>query len=195
MQLFIDFSLTGLPCKHFFAVFKHYPKWQWESFPEKYRENPYLTLDTTHVFADSSTQKEYGDSTEDADTNLHVPQTGAALLQEQQRNPAAKTEHKEGREVLIRKEAMACREILKGLTSLTYHVEDLKALQDLKSSLTTLTNKFSTFQTIDEKENMALTNSANQPTVKTLQVGITTFHCQCSLRKSDLQKDLEHWLR
>jgi len=57
---------------------------------------------------------------------------------------------------------MACREILKGLTSLTYHVEDLNALQDLKGSLTTLRSKFSTFQTTDEKENMALTTSASQ---------------------------------
>ena len=47
-----DFCHTGLLCKHFFAIFDHYPKWQWGSLPEKYRENPHLSLDREHVFAD-----------------------------------------------------------------------------------------------------------------------------------------------
>ena len=47
-----DFCHTGLLCKHFFAIFNHYPKWQWKSLPEKYRENPHLSLDKEHVFGD-----------------------------------------------------------------------------------------------------------------------------------------------
>ena len=34
-----------LPCKHFFAIFKHFPVWNWEKLPQNYRNSPYLTLD------------------------------------------------------------------------------------------------------------------------------------------------------
>lgn len=51
----LDFSMTGLPCKHFFAAFQHYPQRQLEAFPEKYRENPNLKLDPTNVFLDPTT--------------------------------------------------------------------------------------------------------------------------------------------
>ena len=34
-----------LPCKHFFAIFKHFPEWNWEKLPQNYRNSPYLTLD------------------------------------------------------------------------------------------------------------------------------------------------------
>ncbi|XP_067022395.1 uncharacterized protein [Acropora muricata] len=47
-----DFCHTGLLCKHFFAIFDHYQKWQWDSLPEKYRENPHLSLDREHVLTD-----------------------------------------------------------------------------------------------------------------------------------------------
>lgn len=50
-----DFCHTGLPCKHFFAIFSNYPKWQWDSLPEQYREHPNLSLDGKHVFADRNT--------------------------------------------------------------------------------------------------------------------------------------------
>ena len=32
-----------------FAAFQHYPQWQLEAFPEKYRENPNLKLDLGKV--------------------------------------------------------------------------------------------------------------------------------------------------
>lgn len=38
----LDLRKTGLPCKHFFAAFQHYPQWQLEAFPEKYRKKPKL---------------------------------------------------------------------------------------------------------------------------------------------------------
>ena len=34
-----------LPCKHFFAIFKHFPEWNWAKLPQNYRNSPYLTLD------------------------------------------------------------------------------------------------------------------------------------------------------
>ena len=34
-----------LPCKHFFAIFRHYPEWGREKLPQHYTNSPMLTLD------------------------------------------------------------------------------------------------------------------------------------------------------
>ena len=41
-----DWTRWHIPCKHFFAVFNHFPNWGWASLPMKYRENEYLTADS-----------------------------------------------------------------------------------------------------------------------------------------------------
>lgn len=53
----------------------------------------------------------------------------------------------------VRQEANKCRETLKGLTTLTYNIENVEALNELNSSLDVLLEKFTAYQTIDEKEN------------------------------------------
>ena len=37
-----DFSRTGLPCKHFFAVFEHNREWKWDALPLKYQDNLFI---------------------------------------------------------------------------------------------------------------------------------------------------------
>ena len=51
------FATRGSYASIFFAIFDHYPKWQWGSLPEKYCENPHLSLDREHVFADFTKYK------------------------------------------------------------------------------------------------------------------------------------------
>lgn len=34
-----------LPCKHLFAIFRHYPEWGWDKLPLHYTQSPRLTLD------------------------------------------------------------------------------------------------------------------------------------------------------
>ena len=141
-----DFCHTGLLCKHFFAIFDHYPKWQWGSLPEKYRENPHLSLDREHVFADFTKYKSGEEN--------HNIQIGQDVPGNQQDGQAGVPNQKvKGIESQIRQEAVTCREKLKGLTSLTYNIEDVSALKELNSSLEMLLIKFTTFQTTDEKEN------------------------------------------
>ena len=41
-----DWMKWNIPCKHFFAVFKHKPEWQWEKLSLTYRQSPYLSTDT-----------------------------------------------------------------------------------------------------------------------------------------------------
>ena len=40
-----DWAQNLLPCKHFIAVMREYPEWNWARFPESYRESPFITLD------------------------------------------------------------------------------------------------------------------------------------------------------
>lgn len=44
-----DWITWNLPCKHFFAIFSHYPKWNWNSLPESYLNSPYLSTDHSAV--------------------------------------------------------------------------------------------------------------------------------------------------
>ncbi len=42
-----DWSRSTFPCKHFLAIFQHYPAWSWESLPAAYRNSVFLILDET----------------------------------------------------------------------------------------------------------------------------------------------------
>lgn len=60
-----DFSRTGSPCKHFFAVFEHRNDWKWDALPKSYRENPYLCLDDTIVFGTIQNNDTISEETDD----------------------------------------------------------------------------------------------------------------------------------
>ena len=40
-----DWKMSAYPCKHFFAIFKKYTSWDWNSLSKLYKSSPYLTLD------------------------------------------------------------------------------------------------------------------------------------------------------
>ncbi|XP_065651150.1 uncharacterized protein LOC136079345 [Hydra vulgaris] len=40
-----DWISTGYPCKHFFAIFKKYPAWSWNTLSKLYVNSPFLNLD------------------------------------------------------------------------------------------------------------------------------------------------------
>lgn len=40
-----DWIQWRIPCKHFFAVFKFFEKWGWESLPEQYKSEPHISSD------------------------------------------------------------------------------------------------------------------------------------------------------
>ena len=41
-----DLTRWHIPWKNFFAVFNHFPNWEWTSLPKEYLENEYLTADS-----------------------------------------------------------------------------------------------------------------------------------------------------
>lgn len=40
-----DWLKYHIPCKHFFAVFNHFPTWSWTALPQKYLNSAYLSTD------------------------------------------------------------------------------------------------------------------------------------------------------
>ena len=153
-----DFCQTGMLCKHFFAIFNLYPKWQWDSLPERFRQSPHISLDWEHVFVDAHKYKATNKATNESFGELENDSTDENVTRDLQgqitgipRQKAKKPEDP------IRHEAMACREKLKELTSITYNIENLNGLKELNSSLELLVNKFTTYQTTDEKENLPQT--------------------------------------
>lgn len=151
----------------FVVVFNNFPKWQWGTLPEKYCENPYLSLDKEHVFADFTKYK----SNEENDNifDQEVP--------ENQQDDKAVVPHQKmkGIESQIRQAAIICREKFKGLTSLTCNIEDVSVLNELNRSLEILLGKLSTFQTIDEKENSSQTLINQQSSKKQLQTSFGNY--------------------
>ena len=40
----LSWRQTSYPCKHFFAIFKKFPRWGWDSLSSLYTQSPFLTL-------------------------------------------------------------------------------------------------------------------------------------------------------
>ena len=44
-----DWIRWHIPCKHFFAVFSHFPRWGWASLPKQYLDSEYLSADSASL--------------------------------------------------------------------------------------------------------------------------------------------------
>ena len=55
-----DWAKYHIPCKHFFAVFEHYPDWGWFKLPQHFQGSCYLSADTKSVkmFLNSKSTKD-----------------------------------------------------------------------------------------------------------------------------------------
>ena len=67
-----DWLTYHLPCKHFFAVFRHFPEWGWEKLPNSYLTSPYLSLDNQAIanYVDSEQHNPLDDVITDLETDL-----------------------------------------------------------------------------------------------------------------------------
>ena len=46
------FLSFNIPCKHMFAIFRHFPQWSWDNLPNTLTNSPHMTLD--HDLTNSS---------------------------------------------------------------------------------------------------------------------------------------------
>lgn len=51
----LDWTKWNIPCKHFFAVFRLIPNWNWSCLPSSYRSSPYLSTETALQSLSSTT--------------------------------------------------------------------------------------------------------------------------------------------
>ena len=153
-----DFSHTGLPCWHFFAVFNYYPKWQWTSLPGQYTEHPNISLDGNSI----STHTINGNVLNDI-SNVEMNLEHDILEKGQKLQNIFVPRQKD-----TQKEAKTCREILKQLTDMTYNIENATALSETSNTLKLLLDNLSKHQTFDdEKENNLCNNVQVKPPVDT----------------------------
>ena len=65
-----DWITWHLPCKHFFAIFRLYPKWNWNSLPKSYQNSPYLSTDDTAI---TDHFHAHDDAQEETSSNPDIP--------------------------------------------------------------------------------------------------------------------------
>ena len=131
-----------LPCKHFFAVFKHHSEWGWEKLPLAYRCSPTLTLDED-VIPQQDMNQEIGLNTvtESSSADANVDATTTPQLS----SPCEKTTFKPAADKLMpvrksnqRSVGSECSEILNEIRKMTYLVSDYESLCTLKKELITV---------------------------------------------------------
>ena len=71
-----DWIRHHIPCKHFFAIFEHFPGWGWSELPRHFLGSSYLSADTTSVHKYLNTE-EAGNEAQPGDfqcEDLSLPQ-------------------------------------------------------------------------------------------------------------------------
>ena len=127
-----DWAQNLLPCKHFLAVMREHPAWNWSKFPRQYGRSPFITLDDFIV------------------SKVRPPNENVEALQEVDISsqmdfkelPTLKPNH--------RSKATACREVLKEMKSLTYVVYDEEVLIEVTSALEDIMAKLKMAATHDD---------------------------------------------
>ena len=129
----------------FLLGFKHFPEWQWESLPENYRNNPFLSLDEESLFSCPTNENPI----------LHHGNLPQMEEPRDKQRPDTPRDNKLNTERKLLQIQMKCRSILKELVTLTYNVCDPSALGNLKTGLKPILPKFESHQLKDEQENIS----------------------------------------
>ena len=119
------------PCKHFFAIFSHFPEWGWKKLPQHYRNFPLLTLDEAIIGISTKPVAEPQEP-------LDLPESMSVSdnIQEESTLPY----HVEYMKLPQKKcspkaVGSAWREILCEIKQITFLIDDLRELETLKADL------------------------------------------------------------
>ena len=123
-----DWKSSCYPCKHFFAVFRKFPAWQWDALSPLYRDSPYLNLDK---IGDEVYKEVFNRNTIDSLDEIDYIDDGEATSN-------ATNEYANLPDKKKAKNAMPniCREQLNRIRNLTYEVEETSDIwPELRDSL------------------------------------------------------------
>ena len=172
-----------MPCKQFFAVFRHHPEWGWEKLPRAYRCSSILSLDepiiVSHAafkFEDTSmfnTSPETG-SPETGDPETDSPETAITSGPEMD----AFLQVRKGSCRNIGSECSECRE----LRNITFTVVDTEVLAELKKGLAQLHDNLKAVAPADG--GLLLESSQPKARKEKLQAKSTALRFQSPLLKN-----------
>ena len=133
-----DWERQRLPCKHFFAVFRHFSSWSFDNLPGPYKDSPFFTLDE-ELFVPGYTSARENLEQEPSESKELVIE---AQVEDQtkQAEEGTVTIHDLPRKAKRpRTSAAKCRELLGQIRNMTYIVEGVEDADVLESVMTKLT--------------------------------------------------------
>ena len=147
-----DWRNNYLPCKHFISIFWFYSNWGWGKLPSEYKDSPLLCLDWEITQNQSSCQQENAPILQDdiiADEDF-TP--NATTVDE---NSSEETSDLDVLELprkkhSARSEAAKVREVLNEIRSLSFLVDDPKAISDLLTTMQKAKEEFRRHTQLEE---------------------------------------------
>ena len=143
-----DWQRHHWPCKHFVAIYKHFPEWGWEAMSPYYSSSPYFQIDpnvvpplssegcssTDCTIMQDSTQKEKEKGSTEYSSKW-TSSTKSPVAHEDSEKKAEVAGKSSKQSVSMQNEGRCCRELLKEIRDLTYLCADGGALESLKQDL------------------------------------------------------------
>ena len=143
-----DWQRHHWPCKHFVAIYKHFPEWGWEAMSPYYSSSPYFQIDpnvvpplsskgcssTDCTIMQDSTQKEKEKGSKEYSSKC-TTSTKSPVAHEDSEKKAEVAGKSSKQSVSVQNEGRCCRELLKEIQDLTYLCADGRALESLKQDL------------------------------------------------------------
>ena len=152
-----DWKKHHWPCKHFLAIYNHFPEWGWERMSPSYTSSPYFKIDSLVIPVDSDTNRLGSDSPSLSSTSSNGTCSSENVPQVHNIHPALDEVPDEANDpeegsngethhlkqiINPQQEGRCCREILKEIQNLSYLCQDGSALAELKNDLQKLSTKF-----------------------------------------------------
>ena len=138
-----DWQKHHWSCKHFLAIYQHFPEWGWEAMSPSYSSSPYFQIDC-NVINPSISSGASASQTEQSETSIvshqEIQQTelnknqedGVAETPAVATDSAAVPQHSAFR---VQSMGRCCRELLKEIQDLTYLCANEVAFQSLQQNL------------------------------------------------------------
>ena len=130
----VSWQRTRLPCKHFFAVFRLYPEWQWNQLSTAYITSPRLTLDEAVIDTPALNKEEpnviFSKDDEESESDHLSSDVETPDRAVEKHNQAF-----DSQPVKAESQRRRCRDMLMELRNLTFLVQDNKTLKETEEDL------------------------------------------------------------
>ena len=163
------FQSTKIPCKHFFAIFHHFPTWGWKDLPPTLTESPHMLLDSSITEIERFTDSIEVDEDESSVSNAQSTTQSLPL-----KNPQGRNIYKLQKQI---EDSLArCR-------TLAYLTNDISALEECLSHCEMAMKTLSTSATTTTPGNPPVFNLIAKAGVEEYRSTTKTLHRVGTKRK------------